>query len=59
MGREVLYSAEAPLGLVRFIEPGAEARHREGDSVPLAFPPASALLFDKTSGRRLEARIAS
>ena len=59
MGREVLYSAEAPLGLVRFIEAGVEARHREGDSVPLTFSPANALLFDKASGRRLEARIAS
>jgi inositol-phosphate transport system ATP-binding protein len=59
MGREVLYSAEAPLGLVRFIEAGAEARHREGDSVLLAFSPANALLFDKASGRRLEACIAS
>jgi inositol-phosphate transport system ATP-binding protein len=59
MGREVLYSADAPLGLIRFIEAGAEARHAEGESVSLAFAPASALLFDKGSGRRLEARIAS
>jgi len=59
MGREVLYSAEAPLGLVRFIEGGADARHREGDGVSLAFSPASALLFDKTSGRRLDAHVAS
>ena len=59
MGREVLYSADAPLGLVRFIEAGAEARHREGDDVPLAFAPEHALLFDKASGRRLEARIVS
>jgi inositol-phosphate transport system ATP-binding protein len=58
MGREVLYSAEAPLGVVRFIEAGAEARHREGDRVPLAFSPANVLLFDKVSGRRLDARIA-
>jgi inositol-phosphate transport system ATP-binding protein len=59
MGREVLYSAEAPLGLVRFIEAGAEARHREGDSVLLAFPPEAALLFDKASGRRLDTRLAA
>jgi inositol-phosphate transport system ATP-binding protein len=59
MGREVLYSAEAPLGLVRFIEAGAEARHREGDSVSLAFPPEAALLFDKASGRRLDTRLAA
>ena len=58
MGREVLYSAESALGLVRFIEAGAEARHREGDQVSLAFPPDAALLFDQASGRRLDARIA-
>jgi inositol-phosphate transport system ATP-binding protein len=59
MGREVLYAAEGPLGLVRFIEAGAEARHREGDTVTLAFPPQEALLFDKASGQRLDARIAA
>jgi len=59
MGREVLYSAEGALGLVRFIEAGAEARHREGETVSLAFSAESALLFDKASGRRLDARIAS
>jgi hypothetical protein len=47
------------LGLVRFIEAGAEARHREGDSVALAFPPHEALLFDKASGRRLDALVAA
>jgi inositol-phosphate transport system ATP-binding protein len=57
MGREVLYAAESPLGVIRFLEPGAEPRHREGDSVPLVFAPASAMLFDKSSGRRLDARI--
>jgi inositol-phosphate transport system ATP-binding protein len=59
MGREVLYSAEGALGLVRFIEPGAEARHREGQNISLAFHPEAALLFDKASGRRLDARVAS
>ncbi|HEX9276261.1 MAG TPA: ABC transporter ATP-binding protein [Casimicrobiaceae bacterium] len=57
MGREVLYTAESPLGLVRFLEAGAEARHREDDSVALAFPPHEALLFDKASGQRLDARV--
>ena len=57
MGREVLYSADAPLGLVRFIEAGAEARHHEGDDVSLAFAPEDALLFDKASGRRIDARL--
>jgi len=55
----VLYTAEGPMGLVRFLEAGAEARHREGESVTLAFPPQEALLFDKASGQRLEARIAA
>jgi inositol-phosphate transport system ATP-binding protein len=58
MGREVLYSVDSALGLVHFIEAGAEARHREGQSVSVAFSPEDALLFDKTSGRRLEARVA-
>ena len=58
MGREVLYTADSAFGVIRFLEAGAEPRHREGDTVPLGFPPASALLFDQASGRRLEARVA-
>ena len=59
MGREVLYTADSDFGVIRFLEAGAEPRHREGDSVQLGFSPASALLFDKASGRRLDARIAA
>jgi len=59
MGREVLYTADNSFGVIRFLEAGAEPRHREGDNVPLGFSPASALLFDKASGRRLDARIAA
>jgi inositol-phosphate transport system ATP-binding protein len=59
MGREVLYSAESALGRVHFLEAGADARHHEGENVSLAFSPESALLFDKTNGRRLDARIAA
>ncbi|MEJ7670499.1 MAG: ABC transporter ATP-binding protein [Casimicrobiaceae bacterium] len=59
MGREVLYTADSSLGVIRFLEAGAEPRHREGDNVPLGFSPASALLFDKVSGRRLDALIAA
>jgi inositol-phosphate transport system ATP-binding protein len=59
MGREVLYSADCSLGRVHFLEAGAEARHREGDSVSLAFSPADALLFDKSNGQRLDARLAA
>ena len=59
MGREVLYTADSAFGIIRFLEAGAEPRHREGDDVPLGFPPASALLFDKDSGRRLDAHFAA
>jgi hypothetical protein len=59
MGREVLYTADSSFGVIRFLEAGAEARHSEGDNVHLDFSPASALLFDKASGRRLDARIAA
>jgi inositol-phosphate transport system ATP-binding protein len=59
MGREVLYTAESAMGLVRFIEAGAEARHRDGENVALAFRPDDTLLFDKTSGKRLDARVAA
>ncbi|MEO5764955.1 MAG: ABC transporter ATP-binding protein, partial [Casimicrobiaceae bacterium] len=59
MGREVLYTADSVYGVIRFLEAGAEPRHREGDNVPLRIAPASALLFDKASGRRLDARLAA
>jgi inositol-phosphate transport system ATP-binding protein len=59
MGREVLYTAESPLGSLRFLEAGAEARHREGDALALAFTPQEALLFDRQSGQRIDARIAA
>jgi inositol-phosphate transport system ATP-binding protein len=58
MGREVLYTADSAFGTMRFLEAGAEPRHREGATVALGFPASSALLFDKASGRRLEARVA-
>jgi ABC-type sugar transport system ATPase subunit len=59
MGREVLYTADSGLGVIRFLEAGAEPRHREGDSLHLHISPASALLFNKASGRRIEVRIAA
>ena len=59
MGREVLYSADCALGVVHFLEAGADARHREGDEVALAFAPEGILLFDKQNGRRLDARLAA
>jgi inositol-phosphate transport system ATP-binding protein len=59
MGREVLYSADTPLGVVHFLEAGAAARYREGENVALAYAPDDALVFDKDSGRRLDARVAA
>jgi hypothetical protein len=59
MGREVLYTADSDFGVIRFLEAGAEPRHREGDNVPLGFTPGNALIFDKASGRRLDVRIAA
>ena len=41
MGREVLYTADSDFGVIRFLEAGAEPRHREGDNVPLGFAPAA------------------
>ena len=44
-------------GLIRFLEAGAEPRHREGDHVcPSVSLPRRALLFDKASGRRIDVR---
>lgn len=59
MGREVMYTADSPFGTIRFLEAGALPSHSEGDNVRLSFTPASALLFDKASGRRIDARIAA
>lgn len=58
MGRQTLYTADSPLGPIRFLEGGAAARHRDGDNVPLAFSQAAVLLFDKASGRRLDTILA-
>jgi inositol-phosphate transport system ATP-binding protein len=57
MGREVLYTADGAIGTIRFVEAGAEARLRERDAVALAYPSREVLLFDKASGRRLDAQI--
>jgi len=59
MGREVLYTAESALGIIRFLEAGPDARHAEDDNIALSFSPDDGLLFDKTSGRRLDARVAA
>ncbi len=59
MGREVLYTAEGALGTIRFMEAGAEAAHRAGDEVALAFAGPDALLFDRASGQRVDGRVTS
>jgi hypothetical protein len=59
MGREVFCTADSSFGAIRFLEAGVEPRHREGYNVSLGFAPEGALIFDKTSGRRLDVRIAA
>jgi inositol-phosphate transport system ATP-binding protein len=59
MGREVLYTADGALGTIRFVEAGADARLRERDAIALAWSPRDVLLFDKASGRRIDAPIVS
>src|SRR5438552_4795749 len=59
MGREVLYTAESALGIIRFLEAGPDARHAEDDNIALSFSPDDGLPFDKTTGRRLDARVAA
>ena len=58
MGREVLYTAQCALGVIRFLEAGADAQHREGENLLLGFSPADAFLFDASSGRRINAQVA-
>ncbi|HEY3054118.1 MAG TPA: ABC transporter ATP-binding protein [Thermoanaerobaculia bacterium] len=59
MGREVLYTADSSLGVIRFLEAGPDARHSEDDNINLSFSPNDGLLFDKASGRRLDALVAA
>ncbi len=59
MGREVLYTADSPVGLIRFLQAGPEARHHDGERIALSFKTTDTLVFDKASGRRLDGRIAA
>lgn len=59
MGREVLYTADSSFGVIRFLDAGADARHAEGDNIALSLSPDDTLLFDKTSGQRLDALVAA
>lgn len=61
MGRETLCGAASPLGFLRFLEPAAPPRFREGRGLRLAFAPGDMLVFDQAGRRtavqaRLEAR---
>src|SRR2546430_4543154 len=51
MGREVLYTAESALGIIRFLEAGPDARHAPDHNTALSFSPATRFLFDQTSRR--------
>ena len=58
MGREVLYTADSPLGPLRVLEAGAEARYREGDAIPLAWSVEDAFIF-AADGARIDTRVAA
>mgnify|MGYP000514460553 CR=1 FL=1 len=51
-GREAIYHLATPLGAIRALEPGSNARFRIGDA--LAFELGTPLVFDETTGRRLD-----
>ncbi len=54
MGREILYVAESPLGLIRVLESGSQVNHRIGEETRIAFDPSNTLLFEEATGRRLD-----
>ncbi|MCP4384453.1 MAG: ABC transporter ATP-binding protein [Hyphomicrobiales bacterium] len=54
MGREVLYVCDTPLGPLRFLEPFAVAAHRTGESFHLTFDTRQSILFDATTGSRID-----
>ncbi|MBO9477900.1 ABC transporter ATP-binding protein [Shimia sp. R11_0] len=53
MGREVLYTCETPMGVLRFLDNQPTARFALGANVTLGFAPETALFFDPQSQRRL------
>ena len=53
MGRDVLLTVEGPLGVVRVLAALDDVLPAEGDAVHLAIDPATTLLFERTTGRRL------
>ncbi len=54
MGREILYVAQTPLGLIRVLEAGSRATRKTGADVRIKIEEDSALLFDDTSERLIE-----
>ncbi|MEO1276162.1 MAG: TOBE domain-containing protein [Pseudomonadota bacterium] len=51
MGREVLTTAQTPLGLVRFLEAGTQPRWQAGDTLHLTYAATDAILFDAAGAR--------
>ena len=54
MGREILYVAETPLGMVRLLEAGSKATQKVGDEVRIDVKEDSALLFNDDNERLIE-----
>ncbi|MEO0914202.1 MAG: ABC transporter ATP-binding protein [Pseudomonadota bacterium] len=57
MGREALMTADTPLGPIRFLEATTHPNWQKGDSLHLAFDPATAIAFD-ANGQRIEGQAA-
>ncbi len=54
MGRETLYTADAPVGLLRFLEATSAPRFSIGEEIRLSMKPDHTLVFSGRTGRRLE-----
>jgi inositol-phosphate transport system ATP-binding protein len=58
MGREVLYTADTAMGLMRFLEATPIRRFAEGDRLHLSFEPADSVMFD-AEGNLLSGELAT
>ncbi len=54
MGREILYVADTPLGLIRVLEAGSRATRKIGSDVRISLEQDSALLFSDNNERLIE-----
>ena len=54
-----VHEARILLAVIRLLEAGADARHAQGDNIAPFFSPDDTLLFDTTSGERLDALVAA